>query len=103
MLIEAKQYVNGTWSNSVSGKTATRENPAKVNEIVGSYPLSTAEETAAAIDAAHRALADWKALPGAARSEILHRDGYIGPASQGAAIEFFTSIQTIAITLDAEI
>ena len=73
MSIEAKQYVNGTWSNSVSGKTATRENPANIKEIVGTYPLSTADETTAAIEAAHGALAGWKSLPGAVRSEILHR------------------------------
>jgi aldehyde dehydrogenase (NAD+) len=50
-----------------------RENPANVHEIIGGYPLATSEETAAAIAAAHRALPDWKALPGPARSEILHR------------------------------
>jgi acyl-CoA reductase-like NAD-dependent aldehyde dehydrogenase len=73
MSIEAKQYINGEWTRSVSGKNETREDPANIQEIIGSYPLATVEETGAAIEAAHRALAGWKALPGAARSEILHR------------------------------
>jgi aldehyde dehydrogenase (NAD+) len=73
MAIEAKQYINGEWVGSISGNTAIRENPANVSEIVGSYPLSSAKETATAIEAAHRALDSWKSLPGAARSEILHR------------------------------
>jgi acyl-CoA reductase-like NAD-dependent aldehyde dehydrogenase len=73
MAIEAKQYINGEWISSSSGNTAPRENPTNVSEIVGSYPLATAKETAAAIEAAHQALGPWKSLPGAARSEILHR------------------------------
>ena len=73
MSIEAKQYINGEWTGSLSGNAATRENPANITEIVGSYPLSGGAETVAAIEAAHKALPAWKALPGAARSEILHR------------------------------
>lgn len=71
-MIEARQYINGEWTGSVSGNSATRENPANITETVGSYPLAGAKETTAAIEAAHRALESWKSLPGAARSEILH-------------------------------
>jgi len=73
MSIETKQYINGEWTGTLSGRAATRENPADPTEIIGSYPLATAGETASAIEAAHRAFGDWKAMPGAARSEILHR------------------------------
>ena len=73
MSIEARQYINGEWTGSLSGNVATRENPANFTEIVGSYPLSGARETVAAIEAAHKALPAWKAMPGATRSEILHR------------------------------
>ena len=37
------------------------------------YSLAGAKETTTAIEAAHKALEGWKALAGAARSEILHR------------------------------
>ncbi|MGH7942052.1 MAG: aldehyde dehydrogenase family protein [Limisphaerales bacterium] len=79
MSIEAKQYINGDWGASASGggangqKRATRENPAKTSETVGSYPLCGAEDTGAAIEAAHGAFPAWKALAWPARSEILHR------------------------------
>lgn len=73
MAIEAKQYINGEWTDSASGKRAARENPADIAETIGSYPLSGADETTAAVEAAHRALPAWKSLPWPARSEILHR------------------------------
>ncbi|HTV40607.1 MAG TPA: aldehyde dehydrogenase family protein [Candidatus Sulfotelmatobacter sp.] len=73
MSIEAKQYINGEWTGSASGQRATRENPSNINETIGNYPLASAEETNAAIEAAHRALPAWKAMPWPARSEILHR------------------------------
>jgi alpha-ketoglutaric semialdehyde dehydrogenase len=73
MSIEAKQYISGEWIGSTSGQRATRENPAKTSEIIGSYPLSGPDDTTAAIEAAHRAFPAWKALPWPARSEILHR------------------------------
>jgi alpha-ketoglutaric semialdehyde dehydrogenase len=73
MSIEAKHYINGDWVSGPSERLTGRENPANISEIVGNFALATAEETAVAIQAAHRALPEWKALPGAARSEILHR------------------------------
>ncbi|HEX3624687.1 MAG TPA: aldehyde dehydrogenase family protein [Verrucomicrobiae bacterium] len=73
MSIEAKQYINGEWTGNGSGQRTTRENPANTSEIIGSYPLSGASDTAAAIEAAHRAFPAWKAMAWPARSEILHR------------------------------
>jgi alpha-ketoglutaric semialdehyde dehydrogenase len=73
MSIEAKQYINGEWVSGASGQRATRENPSNIAETIGTYPLASAEETSAAIEAAHRALPAWKAMPWPARSEILHR------------------------------
>lgn len=71
MSIEAKQYINGEWS--VSRNSEARENPSNTKETIGTYPLSSAAETVTAIEAAHKALPGWKAMPGPARSEILHR------------------------------
>jgi len=73
MSIEAKQYINGEWIGSESGQRATRENPANISEIIGSYPLSGAKDAKSAVEAAHRAFPEWKAMPWPARSEILHR------------------------------
>lgn len=73
MAIEAKQYINGEWKGGASGQRQTRENPANTSETIGSYPLSGADDAIEAIEAAHRAVPGWKALPWPARSEILHR------------------------------
>jgi len=73
MSIEAKLYINGAWTGSNSGGSATRENPSNTSEIVGTYPLAGTNEAKAATFAAHQALPAWKAMPWPARSEILHR------------------------------
>jgi alpha-ketoglutaric semialdehyde dehydrogenase len=71
MSIEAKNYINGEWT--LSRNSETRENPSDIRETIGTFPLASAAETTAAIEAAHQALPAWKALPGPARSEILHQ------------------------------
>ncbi len=71
MSIEAKNYINGEWT--LSQNSETRENPSNLKETIGTFPLASAAETNAAIEAAHQALPVWKALPGPARSEILHQ------------------------------
>ena len=71
MSIEAKNYINGDWT--LSQNSETRENPSNLKETIGTFPLAGATETNAAIEAAHQALPAWKALPGPARSEILHQ------------------------------
>ncbi len=71
MSIEAKNYINGEWT--LSQNSETRENPSNIREVIGTFPLASAAETTTAIEAAHQALPAWKALPGPARSEILHQ------------------------------
>jgi acyl-CoA reductase-like NAD-dependent aldehyde dehydrogenase len=71
MSIEAKNYINGEWT--LSKNSETRENPSNIKETIGTFPLASAAETNAAIEAARQALPAWKALPGPARSEILHQ------------------------------
>jgi aldehyde dehydrogenase (NAD+) len=73
MPIEARHFIDGTWTDSAAERRTSRENPAEIEEIIGTFPLATLEQTAAAIEVAHRALPEWKALAGPARSEILHR------------------------------
>jgi acyl-CoA reductase-like NAD-dependent aldehyde dehydrogenase len=73
MSIEAKQYINGEWTGGISGQCASRENPANISETIGTYPLAGAQDTTAAIEAAHHAFPGWKAMAWPARSEILHR------------------------------
>lgn len=54
-----KNYINGEWVASRSEKIEDVMNPA-TEEVLARVPLSTEEETAAAIEAAEEAFASWK-------------------------------------------
>ncbi|MGD9963633.1 MAG: aldehyde dehydrogenase family protein, partial [Thermoplasmata archaeon] len=54
-----KNYVNGEWVDSGSSKVLDVRNPA-TTEVIAQVPLSTKEETKAAIDIAHEAWWSWR-------------------------------------------
>ncbi len=69
-LLRQQAWVGGHWINARSGNTLTVTNPAD-RSTVGSVPSLSAEETRAAIDAADRALVQWRSLMAKERSAIL--------------------------------
>ena len=68
-----KNYINGEWIASTSPRTAANINPADTLEVICHSPLSTREETQAAIAAAAAAFPKWKATPPPVRGKILFR------------------------------
>lgn len=64
------------------GSIRVRENPARVSETVGSVSCATAEETHAAIEAAHAASAAWAALPVEERVQRLREAWRFGEAER---------------------
>src|SRR5207245_3408341 len=52
-----RNFINGRWVESRSGRTVERRNPANLDEIIGLAPLSTREETREAIAAARNGFA----------------------------------------------
>lgn len=70
---QAKNFVNGKWTESKGAKTVERRNPANFDEVVGIVRLSTREETRAAVAAASAALPGWRDTPPVARGKILAR------------------------------
>src|ERR1700735_3928532 len=68
-----KNYINGEWVESRSGKAIENRNPANTNELVGMFPASSAEDADAAIDAAANASEKWRLTPAPKRGEILYR------------------------------
>ena len=72
-MLEAKHCINGEWTSGSSGQMETRMNPARLSEAVGSFPLAAAADAERAVEAASRALADWRNLSAAVKSDILHR------------------------------
>src|SRR5918993_581704 len=72
-----RNYVGGEWVASSSGETFENVNPADTREVVGRFPLSTAEDMNRAVEAARAAADKWRRLPAPRRAEILFRLGEI--------------------------
>jgi len=68
-----KNFINGEWVESRSGKAFENRNPANTDELVGMFPASTEDEVTAAVDAAKEAYKTWKLVPAPKRAEILFR------------------------------
>ncbi len=67
-----KNYINGRWVTSTSGKYIASINPAN-KEIMGQVQSSTEKETEQAILAAHEAKAEWRKLGQFQRGQLLFK------------------------------
>jgi aldehyde dehydrogenase (NAD+) len=68
-----KNFINGEWVESRSGKAYENRNPANTDELIGMFVTSTAEDVDAAVDAAKEAYKTWRLMPAPKRAEILFR------------------------------
>jgi acyl-CoA reductase-like NAD-dependent aldehyde dehydrogenase len=68
-----KNFINGEWVESRSGKAYENRNPANTDELVGMFVSSTSEDVDAAVDAAKEAYKKWRLVPAPKRAEILFR------------------------------
>ena len=55
-----KMYIDGRFTDAISGKTYLTENPA-TGEIIGEIPLGGAEDVDKAVKAAKAAFPEWSA------------------------------------------
>ena len=65
-----RNYVNGKWVASEAAELLEVENPS-TGEVIGHVPLSTADETAVAIEAADKAYRHWRNVPASQRVQPL--------------------------------
>jgi len=72
-----QNYIGGEWVPSSSGETFENLNPANTREVVGRFPVSTAEDIDRAVAAAASAADKWRRLPAPRRAELLFRLGEI--------------------------
>ncbi len=72
-----RNYIAGRWVKPAGGEMMDNLNPADTREVVGRFPASTAEDVAAAVNAAREALPGWRRTPAPRRAEILYRVGQI--------------------------
>lgn len=70
---EFTNYIGGKWVPCASGRTAPNINPANTDDIVGRFPVSSAEDGQAAVAAAQSAFERWKATPITKRAQVLFR------------------------------
>lgn len=68
-----KNFINGEWVESRSGKAYENRNPANTDELVGMFVASADEDVAAAVEAAREAYKKWRLVPAPKRAEILFR------------------------------
>ena len=68
-----KNFINGEWVESRSGKAYENRNPANTDELVGMFVASSAEDVDAAVEAAAQAYKKWRLVPAPKRAEILVR------------------------------
>ncbi|WP_172293810.1 NAD-dependent succinate-semialdehyde dehydrogenase [Pseudoruegeria sp. HB172150] len=71
-LIRSRAYVGGSWTDAAGGDTFPVTDPATGHSI-GDVAAFSAEESAAAVDVAQEAFADWSAKLPQERSAILRR------------------------------
>ncbi len=67
-----KNYVNGEWVDSESDKLLDVENPA-TGEIIAQMPMSTVDETKAAVEVAQEAWQEWRETPPISRARIFFK------------------------------
>jgi succinate-semialdehyde dehydrogenase/glutarate-semialdehyde dehydrogenase len=71
-LFRQQAFIGGRWENAASGKTATVTNPA-TGETIGTIPYMGAAETRRAIEAADKALPDWRSRTAKERAQLLRK------------------------------
>ncbi len=68
-----KNFINGEWVESASGRTFENINPANRNDLVGIFQKSNQQDIDNAIAAAKQAFNNWRLAPPPKRGEILWR------------------------------
>ena len=65
-------FVAGRWTDATASESLPLSNPA-TGESLGRVPLSSREDTAAAVAAAARAFPSWREVPAVERIQVLFR------------------------------
>lgn len=68
-----RNYVDGAWRDSATGRRAPNVNPANTDDVLGELPLSSRAEAEEAIAAAEAALPAWRDTPAPERGRVIGR------------------------------
>ncbi len=72
-----RNFIGGQWVDAASGKTFENRNPARWSEVIGTFPLSSAEDVNRAVRAAKEAFETWRLVPAPTRGDIIRKAGDI--------------------------
>ena len=72
-----KNLIDGQWVDASNGATFENRNPANTDEVIGTFPAATREDTRRAIDAARAAFPKWAGMPAPSRGAILDKASQI--------------------------
>jgi aldehyde dehydrogenase (NAD+) len=67
--------INGTWKQSTGGDKFENRNPADKNDLIGTFPHSTAEDVDEAVKGAKEAFKKWRLVPAPKRGDVLKAVG----------------------------
>ncbi|HYC51932.1 MAG TPA: aldehyde dehydrogenase family protein [Gemmatimonadaceae bacterium] len=70
-----QNFIAGKWQPSSSGEHFENRNPANWDDLIGHFPLSTAEDVNRAVASAKQGFEAWRATPAPARGDVLRRVG----------------------------
>src|ERR687884_1846409 len=70
-----KNFICGHWVEPSTGAYFDNRNPADVEDVVGRFPLSGAEDVERAVQSARRGFELWRRAPAPARGDVLRRVG----------------------------
>jgi aldehyde dehydrogenase (NAD+) len=70
-----QNLLNNRWVDSVSGRTFENRNPADLDDIIGVFPRSDAEDVNATVNAARNAFKAWRLVPAPKRGDVVRRAG----------------------------
>jgi acyl-CoA reductase-like NAD-dependent aldehyde dehydrogenase len=68
-----KNYIGGQWIESVTGRTYQVHNPARIDQIVGEFQTSGAEDALRAVAAAKEGLVVWANTTAPARASVIYK------------------------------
>lgn len=70
-----QNFINGEWTDALSGETFENRNPANWGEVIGTFPNSGREDVEAAVRSAREAFDAWRLTPAPVRGEIIKKAG----------------------------
>ncbi len=72
-----KNFIRNTFVPSSTGRTFENINPADTADVIGDFPLSSADDVNDAVQAASEAFRAWRLMPAPKRGDILRKAGDI--------------------------